>query len=175
METLKQLMTTFSKKGGVGLLPQNLSDELLEKVCEHLVIYHNTTFDKTERVLQEMLEIINPDAGVFYVHVTVFLLQVFVKAESTDELFEYIRIIDREKRYSTVNMIHSLFGHYLLEQFKRCGAVKFEPLPTVNNILTSKKSSKVFIVRKEYINECADLRYYCFREDFNKGQGFKKY
>jgi hypothetical protein len=175
METLKQLMTTFSQKGGTGLLPQNLQDELLNDVCEHLILYHNTTFDKTEKAFQEMKEIINPESGIFYVGVTVFLLQVFIKAETTDELFDYIRIIDREKRFSAVEMIQALFGHYLLEQYKRCGAVKFEPLPTVNNILTSRKSSKIFMLRKEYTDECADLRFYCFRDDYIKGPGFKKY
>jgi hypothetical protein len=165
-------MTTYSQKGEAGLLPQNLPDELLNEVCEHLVIYHNITFDKTEKAFQEMKEIINPESGRFYVHVTVFLLQVFVKAETTDELFDYIKVIEREKRFSAIEMIRALLGHYLLEQYKRCGVVKFEPMPTVNNILTSKKSSKVFIIRKEYIVECANLRYYCFRDDSNKRSGY---
>jgi len=176
MTPLKELETLYEQKGLEGLLPQNLPDKLLDKLCGLLIEFHTYVYDNQLRASRAMKEIINPVSERPYTNVTLFLLQRFCRVDSIDELFEILKIITREDPLGAMTIFLTLQAHYLLEQAERAGNVVFEPLPSANNILVRHKQSKKFrVIFKHYfhlseedwdnLDNCSDLRYNCFNDD----------
>jgi hypothetical protein len=176
MTELKDLETIFEQNGLEALLPQNLPDKLLNKLCSLLIEFHSYSFNNQLRANRAMQEMINPASGRPYANATVFLLQQYCRVDSIEELFETLEIITKEEPFGAINIFLTLQAHYLLEQAKRYGRVIYEPLPTVNDILVRHKQSKKFkVILKHYfhlseedldnLKNCSDIRYHCFNDD----------
>jgi hypothetical protein len=167
VRTLRILEALFQLKGIDSLLPQNLTDDLLNEVCGFLKEFQNYTFSLNNplKAFRDMDEIINPVTREPYADVTLFLLKCFCGVKNNDELVRSLKEITKDEPSGTLNIFLTLQGHYLLEQIRRKEGVNFKPFPSVDNILNKKKRSTRFSSKGNYRNECENWRYHCYRYD----------